>query len=191
LDHIRLATFADAAGILAIYAPIVRETPISFELEPPSPMEMQLRIEDSLTTLPWVVWDSDGKVIGYAYGSRHRERAAYRWSVDVSAYVAADMRRQGVGRTLYDVLFSILRELGYYTAFAGITLPNLGSVKFHEAVGFRPVGVYRHVGFKLGKWHNVGWWGCPLRAYKGEPEPPRAMSELSPEQLQQRLNGVR
>jgi L-amino acid N-acyltransferase YncA len=191
LEQIRLATFADANGILAIYAPIVTETPISFELEPPSLMEMQLRIENTLTDLPWIVWDSDGTVMGYAHASRHRERAAYQWAVDVSVYVAADVRREGVGRSLYTALFGILRDLGYYTAFAGIALPNLPSVKFHEAVGFRPMGVYRNVGFKLGKWRNVGWWGCPLRAYKGEPEPPRAISALSPEELRQRLERAR
>jgi L-amino acid N-acyltransferase YncA len=190
LEQVRLATFADAKGILAIYAPIVTETPVSFELEPPSLMEMQLRIENTLTTLPWIVRDSDGMVMGYAYASRHRERAAYQWAVDVSVYVHPDVRRQGLGRSLYAGLLALLRDLGYYTAFAGIALPNLGSVKFHEAVGFRPVGVYRNVGFKLGKWHNVGWWGCPLRAYKGEPEPPRALSQLNPEELQRRLDGV-
>jgi L-amino acid N-acyltransferase YncA len=83
--------------------------------------------------------------------SRHREPAAYRWSADVSVYVATDMRRQGVKRALYEALLGILRDLGYYTAFPGITLPNPSSAKFHQAVGFRPVGVYRNVGFKLGR----------------------------------------
>jgi L-amino acid N-acyltransferase YncA len=189
--RIRLATESDAGAILTIYAPIVTETPISFELQPPSAMEMRRRIADTLTTLPWIVCEGEETVMGYAYGSRHRERAAYQWSVDVSVYVAADMRRRGVGRTLYDALFSILRELGYYTAFAGIALPNPASVKFHEAVGFRPVGVYRNVGFKLGKWHDVGWWGSPLRKYDQNPGAPRAMSALSPEELQRRLKAVR
>ena len=190
MEQTRLAAVDDASGILAIYAPIVKETPISFELERPSLTVMQLRIENTLMTLPWIVRDSDGKVRGYAYASRHRERAAYQWAVDVSVYVAPDTRRQGLGRSLYAALLGLLRDLGYYTAFAGIALPNEPSVKFHEAVGFRPVGVYRNVGFKLGQWQDVGWWARPLREYNGEPDPPRALSDLNPGDVQRRLDGI-
>jgi L-amino acid N-acyltransferase YncA len=191
VNQIRLATYADAEAILAIYAPIVRDTAISFELEPPSVTEVQQRIVGTSPILPWLVHDSDGSLVGYAYASRHRERAAYQWAVDVSVYVTLDMRRHGLGRSLYGALLSILRDLGYYTAFAGIALPNQPSVKFHEALGFRPVGVYRNVGFKLDRWQDVGWWGRPLRAYEGEPEPPRAMNALRPEELHERLEGRR
>ena len=119
MDPIRLATLADASAVLAIYAPIVRETPISFEMDAPSLIEMRRRIENTLTALPWLVWDADGTVIGYAYGSRLRQRAAYQWSVDVSVYVAEGVRRRGVGRGLYNALLRILQQLGYYTALAG------------------------------------------------------------------------
>ena len=152
-----MATLADAEGILGIYAPIVRETPISFEFEPPTVEEMQRRIQATLRDLPWLVSELAGKIVGYAYASRHHERAAYQWSVDVSVYVAADHRRQGVGKSLYTALLGILQDLGYYTAFAGIALPNPGSVALHELMGFQPVGVYHKAGYKLGAWHDVGW----------------------------------
>lgn len=173
-----MATGADAEGVLAIYAPIVRETPISFEVEPPTMAEMRGRIERTLPAFPWLVSESEGGIAGYACASRHRERAAYQWSVDVSVYVATEARRRGVARRLYVPLLGILTDLGYYSAFAGIALPNAASVGFHEAMGFRPVGIYRRVGYKLGAWHDVGWWQRQLREYVGEPTPPRSMGSL-------------
>jgi L-amino acid N-acyltransferase YncA len=180
-DGIRLATAMDAEGILAIYAPIVRETAISFEVEPPTLAEMQARIEETLSRLPWLVSESDTGIGGYAYASRHRERAAYQWSVDVSVYVAASKRRHGLARGLYTSLLTILAELGYYSAFAGIALPNPASVGFHESMGFRPIGVLRNVGYKLEAWHDVGWWQLELREYKDNPEPPRPLAHQSGE----------
>jgi phosphinothricin acetyltransferase len=173
--HIRLAAPEDAAGILAIYAPIVRDTIISFELEPPALDEMRRRIEATLTKLPWLVCELDRRILGYAYASRHRERAAYQWSVDVSVYVADGLRGQGLGRRLYAPLLGILADLGYYSALAGIVLPNPASVGLHEAMGFKPIGVYRNIGYKLGAWHDVGWWQCQLREYEDNPRPPQNM----------------
>src|SRR4051812_25285781 len=121
---IRLATAADAAAVAAIYAPFCESTPISFEATAPTPEEMARRILKVMERLPWLVLDEDGTVAGYAYAGPHRERAAYRWAVDVTVYVAPDRRRRGVGRALYAVLFGLLRALGYYKAFAGVTLPN-------------------------------------------------------------------
>ena len=161
----RLAQAADAEGLLAIYAPIVRETAISFEVEPPTSAEMRTRIEAAVPEFPWLVSEADGGIVGYAYASRHRERAAYKWSVDVSVYVSPERQRTGVARSLYVALLGILEELGYYKAFAGIALPNAASVGFHESLGFRPIGIYRKVGYKLGAWHDVGWWQRALREY--------------------------
>jgi len=171
---IRTATPHDAEAIAAIYAPIVANTTISFELEPPSPDEMRSRIVSTLQRLPWLVSvDDNGDVDGYVYAGRHRERAAYQWSVDATAYVRADRRGQGVGRKLYERLFSELADLGYFQAFAGIALPNDASVALHEALGFERLGVYRKVGFKMGAWRDVGWWQKTLRDDAGTPEAPR------------------
>jgi L-amino acid N-acyltransferase YncA len=175
---IRLAAARDAEALLAIYAPIVAETPISFELEPPTSEEMQRRIVTTLPHYPWLVCATAGDVHGYAYASKHRERAAYQWSVDVSVYTHARARRGGVGRALYTSLFALLRLQGFYNAYAGITLPNKASVSIHEAMGFRPLGVYTSVGYKLGGWHDVGWWRLALRERAGAPNPPTPFAAL-------------
>jgi L-amino acid N-acyltransferase YncA len=160
---LRIATPADAAAVHAIYAPVVATTPISFELEVPTVETLAARIAATLPQFPWLVAeDAAGGLSGYVYASRHRERAAYQWAVDVSAYVHERARGQGVGKRLYTALLGLLREQGYCQAFAGIALPNAASVALHESVGFRALGVYRDVGFKLGRWHDVGWWQCPL-----------------------------
>jgi len=172
--NLRVATPDDAEAVTAIYAPIVAETAISFELEPPTIDEMRSRIAGTLQRLPWLVsLDAAGRVNGYVYASRHRERAAYQWAVDTTAYVHAAARGQGVGRRLYQALFAELVKLGYYQAFAGIALPNAASVGLHEAVGFTPLGVYRQVGYKHGQWRDVGWWQKTLQQPAGEPAPPR------------------
>ena len=171
---IRTATPDDAAAIAAIYAPIVRDTAISFELEAPDANEMRSRLLATLTTLPWLVsLDTAGEVDGYAYASRHRERPAYQWSVDTTAYVHADRRGHGIGKALYTALFDELVALGYFQAFAGIALPNAASIALHESVGFAPLGIYRNVGFKRGAWHDVGWWQRALQP-AGKPHPPLA-----------------
>jgi phosphinothricin acetyltransferase len=160
--RIRLATTDDAAAIATIYAPFVTDSVISFEVEAPDAAEMAARIDHKLPRFPWLVAEEGGAVIGYAYAGLHRERAAYAWSVEVSVYVADTARRRGVARRLYETLFGLLRRQGFRTAYAGITLPNPASVGFHEAMGFTPVGVYRNVGWKHGRWHDVGWWELPL-----------------------------
>ena len=176
---IRIARPSDAEAIAAIYAPIVRDTAISFETEPPDAGEMARRIEATLETHPWLTAERDGAVAGYAYASQHRTRAAYRWSVDVTVYVAEQARRAGVGSALYTPLFEILRRQGFRSAFAGITQPNAGSVSLHEALGFTPVGVYRDVGFKLGAWRDVGWWGLALGHAPGQPGEPIPFAQLA------------
>jgi phosphinothricin acetyltransferase len=170
---IRLATESDAEAILAIYAPIVRETPISFEYDVPSIEEMGQRIHDKLAHgYPWLVAEQSGRIMGYAYGGRWRERAAYQWTVEVTVYVNPAFQRMGVGRALYTALFGVLRLQGFITVVAGITLPNEGSVRLHEAVGFKPVGVYQRVGYKFDLWHDVGWWGCGLQSPPATPQSP-------------------
>jgi L-amino acid N-acyltransferase YncA len=169
---IRLATPGDAEPIRDIYAPFCEATPISFETQPPSVDEMRRRIAKTLESLPWLVRQQHGKIVGYAYASPHRERAAYRWSVDVSAYVRDGHRRTGVGRALYTKLFEVLRLQGFHNALAGITLPNPGSVGLHESLGFQSVGIYRRIGFKCGEWHDVVWYQLSLREQSGNPQDP-------------------
>jgi phosphinothricin acetyltransferase len=166
---IRAATPADAPALLAIYRPFVEETAVSFEVAPPTVEEFARRIEKALRDWAWLVAIEDGRPIGYAYGSSHRERAAYRWSVEVSAYVGTGFRRRGLGRALYTRLLADLAAQGFCNAYAGITLPNEGSVSLHRALGFQPIGVFPAVGRKFGKWHDVAWWHRPLRASSEAP----------------------
>lgn len=155
---IRSATIQDAQAVQAIYAPIVALTAISFEEVPPSVEEMAARIADTLVSYPFLVTERAGQVLGYAYAGPHRARAAYRRSVDVTAYVAAEARGQGIGKQLYRDLLAALSNAGYHAAFAGIALPNPASEALHKAAGFELVGIYREVGFKFGRWHDVAWW---------------------------------
>jgi L-amino acid N-acyltransferase YncA len=175
---IRVALPEDAKAILAIYAPMVRETAISFEVEPPTQVEMQQRIAGTLRHLPWLVCERQEEVLGYVYATPHRARAAYQWSADVSVYIQAQARRTGMGRALYHALFQLLILQGLCQCFAGITLPNPASVGLHEALGFQPVGVYQAVGYKLGGWHDVGWWQRALQPRPSLPTPPIAFEVL-------------
>jgi L-amino acid N-acyltransferase YncA len=120
----------------------------------------------------WLVTERDGKVVGYAYGGQHRSRAAYDWTVEVSAYVDRNVHRSGIGRELYTELFDRLKRRGFRLLVAGITLPNDASVGIHEALGFEPVGVYKNVGYKNGEWWDVGWWQLDMGAPAGVPADP-------------------
>ncbi|NWE38644.1 N-acetyltransferase family protein [Pseudomonas yamanorum] len=162
--EIRIAQFEDALAIQAIYAQVVTETAISFEEVPPTAEEIQQRIAMTLQTYPYLVAVREGRVVGYAYASQHRARAAYRWAVDVTVYIAKNERRTGVGRGLYNVLLPILARQGYRSAYAGISQPNSGSVGLHERLGFGHIGTYPKVGYKLGQWHDVGYWHLELGA---------------------------
>ncbi len=170
----------DAAACAAIYAPWVERSAVSFESEPPDAAAFTHRIERISRAHPWIVLERDGEVAGFAYASPHRERDAYRWAAEVSAYVRPDARRTGAGRTLYTALFDLLRRQGIRVAYAGITLPNPGSVGLHEALGFRRLGVYERVGYKAGAWHDVGWWALELlpRENGAAPAPPLAPQRL-------------
>jgi phosphinothricin acetyltransferase len=173
---IRLATTADAEQVRAIYGPVVRDTAISFEVEPPTVEEMGRRIQTTLERFPWLVCESNGQVQGYAYAGPHRARAAYQWSLEVTVYVHADHRRLGVGRAVYSSLFKLLALQGFYNAYAGITLPNPPSVGLHESIGFQPFATYREVGYKMGAWHDVGWWEIALQE-RETPSRPLTLSE--------------
>ena len=179
IPRLRLAEADDATRITAIYAPFCLETAVSFETVAPDEATMRERIRGLAERHPWLVAVSEtGDVLGYAYAAKHRERAAYRWSVDFTVYLAPAGKGRGIGTDLYMALVAICRFLGYHRAFAGITLPNEPSVRLHEKIGFRPIGIYRRVGFKLGKWHDVGWWSLDLLPEGSAPGEPRSMKSI-------------
>ena len=159
---IRCAKDGDALAIAAIYAPYVRDTPVSFEIEPPTADMMRQRIATTLATHPWLVAEQGREIVGFACAGIHSERAGYRWTVDVTVYVSGTRRHMGVGRALYAVLLDVLRRQGFRSAFAEIVLPNPGSVRLHETAGFKLVGIHHDVGFKLGSWRNIGYWRLGL-----------------------------
>ena len=156
--RIRSAEQRDAQALVDIYAPFVLESATSFEAAVPTVSEMEQRINAIGKRYPWLVFEGDGKVLGYAYASPHRERKAYQWCVEVSVYIHGDVRNRGVGRVLYSSLFEILRMQGYVNVYANVTLPNPASIRLHKTMGFQRIGVYSRVGFKLGKWHDVVWF---------------------------------
>ncbi|NNE43374.1 MAG: N-acetyltransferase [Gemmatimonadetes bacterium] len=160
---IRAATRADAAAVAEIYRPIVTDTPISFELEPPGAAEMAERIENVSETHVWLVAEADGGLAGYAYGTAHRARPAYRFATETAVYISAAHRGRGIARQLYDALFPRLAARGYYNAYAGVVVPNDASEALHRAVGFKRIGVFPAVGYKFGEWHDVSWWHRKLR----------------------------
>ncbi|MFN2562711.1 MAG: N-acetyltransferase family protein [Jatrophihabitans sp.] len=172
-SFVRDAEVSDAAACAAIYAPYVAETAISFETAPPSAAELAGRIDAAVRTHAWLVLEEHQAVVGYAYGRPYKERAAYRWSCEVSVYVARGRHRSGAGRTLYKALFARLAERGFRTAVAGMTLPNAGSVGLHTALGFEPIGTYRRIGWKNGSWHDVAWMQRDLSPGDDPPAEPR------------------
>jgi phosphinothricin acetyltransferase len=170
---VRSALEIDAAACAAIYAPYVTDTAVSFELEPPSTVEMAARIVTAAGTHAWLVLEDGGRIVGFAYGGPFKQRAAYRWACEVSVYVERGRRRTGAGRMLYGALLPRLADRGFRVAVAGMTLPNEASVALHRTIGFEPVGTYRHIGFKHGRWHDVAWMQLELGGNGDPPAEPR------------------
>jgi phosphinothricin acetyltransferase len=160
----------DATAILAIYAPYISGTPVTFEETIPSADEMAARIESIRHNLPFLVCEADGKIAGYAYATNYRNRSAYRWTCELSVYVHPEYRRKKVGTLLYNCATRILRYQGIRMALAAITIPNPESTRFHERFGFMKTAEFHQVGFKQGSWHTVGWWELDLNP--GMKEPP-------------------
>lgn len=163
--NLREVRESDAARILEIYAPYITDSDISFETEVPSIEEFSKRVKGISKDYPYYVCEADGVIVGYAYANKIRERVAYRYSAELSVYVQAAYQHKGVGKALYSRLLNELSERGFYTAYAGITLPNKNSIEMHAAFGFRETGVWHKVGYKRGKWLDVVWLEKPLKAY--------------------------
>ena len=175
---IRLARESDADRMLEIYAPIVRATAISFELVPPTSTEMRERIRNILASHAWLVCEEAQAICGYAYASKFRRREAYRWAAEVTVYVRPARQRRGIGKALYRSLFDAMRLQGFCRAIAVIALPNEASVRLHERLGFKSIGVFERAGYKLGRWHDVGWWQLQLQEHPLNPGAPRSVAEL-------------
>ncbi|MDC0435279.1 GNAT family N-acetyltransferase [bacterium] len=156
--EIRRAILSDAEQISAIYFPIVKDTNISFETDPPGSEEIARRINTTLTTHEWLVAYDQSGIAGYAYASQYRPRHAYRFAVETTAYVHERCRGLGIGKSLYEALFESLDSMKFHTAYAGIALPNPASVALHMAVGFKSIGVFEEAGLKFENWHDVSWW---------------------------------
>lgn len=155
---IRSVSESDAVAIRKIYAPYVKYTPVSFETEIPSLNEIETRILKTKDALPWLIGEIKHEIAGYAYAADHRSRSAYQWSKELSVYIEGKFRRKRIASALYTSIMDILKAQGVINALAGITLPNLESVAFHENFGFRQVGIYHRVGYKLNRFHDTGWY---------------------------------
>ena len=186
--QVSLATTNDAQQIIGIYSPNILNAAISFETEVPAIEEMQNRITIILQKYPWIVCKVEGKIAGYVYASKHRDREAYQWSCECTVYMHNDFKGKGIGKELYQLLFKILKLQGYRNVYAGITLPNEASIILHEKCGFKHFATYENTGYKFGKWHSVGWWKLQINDYDLQPPPPLKISELNSEMLCERYN---
>ena len=177
--RIRLASSTDADAIHAIYSPIVRDTHISFEYTVPQIAEIAQRIASTLANYPWLVCEIEGQIAGYAYASAFRKRQAYQWTAETTVYVHNCFQGRGVSKALYRSLIAILCAQGYCNAVSVISLPNPASIRAHESLGFRPIGVFKNMGFKADDWHDTGWWQLELRPMPPSPQPPELIGSLA------------
>jgi phosphinothricin acetyltransferase len=175
---VRLATAGDAAAIAAVYAPYVTDSFVSFETDAPDEAEMRRRIAAGGALHPWLAGEVGGRLCGYAAASPFRARAAYRYAVETSVYLAPDACGRGLGRTLYERLLDLLERQGFVQAVGAISLPNEASVRLHEALGFTAAGAYRQVGWKCDRWIDVGLWQRPLARAAAPPAEPKTFAEV-------------
>jgi L-amino acid N-acyltransferase YncA len=176
--RIRLANPDDAEAALEVYRPYVLETAITFEYGEPSLEEFRHRIESTIKDYPWLLCVEDDKVIGYAYANKHRYKTAYQWSPESTIYLSEGYHGRGIARLLYETLFEMLKLQGFYNVYAGVGMPNEKSEGLHKALGFDEIGVFRHVGYKLGAWHSTKWFQKHLSEHVLEPSTPKTMEEV-------------
>lgn len=180
---IRMATVADTAKLLAIYGQYI-DTPITFEYEIPTQAEFSARIAGILAEYPYLVWEEDGRILGYGYAHRHMERAAYQWNAELSLYLDRDARGKGLGRRMYGALLELLKMQGVLTAHALVTDPNPASQALSVSMGLHKTAVHRKAGYKNGAWCDVLWYEKELAPRGKDPTPPVALNTLPPEQVQ-------
>ena len=184
-EHIRFARPEDGEALLEIYAPYVRDTAISFETVPPGPEEFRRRIETVQRRYPYLVCEDGGRLLGYAYASPFKGRAAYDWTAETSIYIRRGLHRRGLGRGLYTALEEVLRAQGVLTMAACVAAQDgedsrltEDSLLFHRAMGFRTVGIFREAGSKFGRWYHMCLLEKPIGAHIPDPEPIRPVTAL-------------
>lgn len=176
--HIRMATLEDAAEIYAIYEPYILKTTVTFEYDRLPVEVFQKRMSDVMEKFPWLVYEVNGEILGYAYASSFHTRAAYAWDCELSIYLKEDSRARGIGTALYTKLLEILERQGYYQAYALISVPNPDSMKFHEKFGFTLDGVHKKTGYKFRRWIDLALLSKCLRECEGEPEKVKTVWEV-------------
>lgn len=176
--NIRMATLEDAVHLLEIYAPFIQNTSITFEYAVPTIEEFTKRIQNVIAFYPWLIYEEEGKVLGYAYATPYGVREAYKWSTTLSIYLVPEAEGKGIAQYLYEVLLILLKEQGIYKTYAIVTLPNFKSEKFHQKMGFKKVGTFENIGYKLGKWKNVCYLQYDLEKCEGKPQDPIALKNL-------------
>jgi phosphinothricin acetyltransferase len=176
---IRFITLADASAVLEIYKPYVLNTYITFEYEVPAIEEWQSKIKKIMVKYPWLVCEYQGEIVGYAYGSTHRDRTAYQWSAESTVYLPEKFHRRGIAGALYETLFAMLKLQGYVNVYAGVGLPNNKSEEFHKALGFSELGIFKNIGYKLGTWHDTKWFQLHLTDHIKNPPAPKTIAEIN------------
>ena len=176
--RIRLIQEPDAQAVLDIYKPYVLNTYITFEYEVPTLEEFKEKIKTITSEYPWLVCFINDEIIGYAYGSKHRYRTAYNWSPESTIYIKEGFHGKGIGRVLYSTLFEILKLQGYFNVYAGVGIPNERSERLHRSVGFEELGIFKKVGYKLGKWHDTKWFQLHLQEHIIDPPLPKSIDEI-------------
>ena len=169
---IRPAVPEDAPALRDIYASYI-ETSITFEVTAPDTDEFRERIRSTLTMFPWLVWEENGTLLGFAYAHRYGERAAYQWGAELSVYLDRNARGRGIGKALYTALIDLLREQGIKTVYGCVTSPNEPSEALHRSLGFTAAGIMHRAGYKAGAWRDVVWYEKAIGAYEDHPLPPR------------------
>lgn len=189
---LRLATPADAAELVKIYAPFVASedrslSDVSFEYEVPSVEEFAGRIRDISAAYPYLVCEQEGRLIGYAYAHPYIQRAAYQWGAEVTIYLAPEGQGQGLGRVLYTALEKLLCKQGVVVLYACVTESNEHSVKMHEAMGYKIIGTFKNTGFKHGHWLDMVWLEKRIAELPAAPQPIKTIGDLTVAELEQAL----
>lgn len=184
---IRMIEERDIHAVLDIYKPYIETTAITFETEIPSYEAFAQRVKHKLEQFPWLVYEDEGKIVGYAYASLMRERAAYEWDAELSVYLHKNYHGLGIGSKLYLVLEAILKEMNYVNLYGCITYPNEKSVHLHHKLGYKEIGIFHNCGYKLGRWHDVLWMEKQINPWN-EPMKTKTIHELDKDKLECLLN---